>query len=99
MLGNKWSDIAKMLPGRAENAVKNRYNSLITKRIAKRTANIAARAEEEFQREASAEQNRVEMAQALRGKNVLQQIFSVVAGPGIFPSIHIYIYHRRILKS
>lgn len=82
MLGNKWSDIAKILPGRAENAVKNRYNSLITKRIAKRTASIAAKAEEEFHREASAEQNRVEVAQALRGKNVLQQIFSVVSPPG-----------------
>mmetsp|Transcript_18979 Transcript_18979/g.22597 ORF Transcript_18979/g.22597 Transcript_18979/m.22597 type:complete len:995 (-) Transcript_18979:144-3128(-) len=78
MMGNKWSDIAKILPGRAENAVKNRYNSLITKKIAKRTATIAARAEKEFQQEATAEQTRMEMVQAMRGKNVLQQIFSVV---------------------
>ena len=42
-VGNKWSEIARLLPGRAENAVKNRYNSLITKKLAKRTANIAAR--------------------------------------------------------
>ncbi|CAM9253263.1 unnamed protein product, partial [Phaeothamnion confervicola] len=33
-LGNKWSEISKLLPGRAENAVKNRFNSIVTKRIA-----------------------------------------------------------------
>ena len=32
-VGNKWSEIARGLPGRAENAVKNRFNSLITKRL------------------------------------------------------------------
>ncbi|CAN0317284.1 unnamed protein product, partial [Discosporangium mesarthrocarpum] len=32
-LGNKWSEISKLLPGRAENAVKNRFNSIITKRL------------------------------------------------------------------
>src|SRR4051812_4022454 len=31
-LGNKWSEISRLLPGRAENAVKNRFNSLITKK-------------------------------------------------------------------
>lgn len=30
-VGNKWSEIARLLPGRAENAVKNRFNSLIAK--------------------------------------------------------------------
>lgn len=33
-LGNKWSEISKLLPGRAENAVKNRFNSIVTKRLA-----------------------------------------------------------------
>jgi hypothetical protein len=31
-LGNRWSAIARMLPGRPENSVKNRWNSLINKK-------------------------------------------------------------------
>ena len=32
-LGPKWSIIAKMIPGRTDNAIKNRFNSSISKRI------------------------------------------------------------------
>lgn len=32
-IGGKWSQIAKMLSGRTDNAIKNRYNSSIAKRI------------------------------------------------------------------
>lgn len=32
-LGGKWSHISKMIPGRTDNAIKNRWNSSISKRI------------------------------------------------------------------
>ncbi|CAM9739833.1 unnamed protein product [Chrysoparadoxa australica] len=40
-LGNKWSEISRLLPGRAENAVKNRFNSIITKRLSQEHGNHA----------------------------------------------------------